>query len=141
MDAGALWETTTAATDVDATAGTAATTSAQNSEEIDDVEAAEAMADEEWTPPTVAAAGKGSLTRREKGATSVPITKGPPARASSRKPAEIRSMISRYRDGLKGSMPAAEPNANTNGVAADDSIASDDITDDVASDDIQEEEA
>lgn len=59
---------------------------------------------QDWTPPVVAAEAPARLTRREKGATDTPTANVPLARASSRKPEEIRSMITRYRDGLKGSI-------------------------------------
>jgi signal transduction histidine kinase len=59
--------------------------------------------EETWVPPTVSESADSKLTRREKGASAVPSSKGPRVKASSRKPEEIRSMITRYRDGLKGS--------------------------------------
>ena len=69
-----------------------------------------AAGDDTWTPPIVepAAGTEGpGLTRRQRGASSIPSDNGPRARASTRKPEEIRSMINRYRGGLKGA--AAEP--------------------------------
>ena len=65
-----------------------------------------------WSPPPVASNPNASLARRQKGAPKIPTSNEPRVRASSRKPEEIRSMIARYRDGLKGSLPVdAEPNA------------------------------
>ena len=59
-----------------------------------------------WTPPTVSTGADGSLQRRDKGATDIPVATGPRAKASTRRPEEIRSMITRYRDALKGKPPA-----------------------------------
>ncbi len=61
-----------------------------------------------WVPPTAGEAG-GSLTRRQRGTSAAPTPKGPGARASARKPDEIRSMITRYRDGLKGTSAGPTP--------------------------------
>jgi anti-sigma regulatory factor (Ser/Thr protein kinase) len=69
--------------------------------------------DSTWTPPAVEPTtpnGGGELTKRQRGATSVPTNNGPRARASARKPEEIRSMITRYRDGIRGP-GAASPDA------------------------------
>ncbi|MEZ5407183.1 MAG: ATP-binding protein [Acidimicrobiales bacterium] len=65
--------------------------------------------DAPWVPPTAAGDPGGSLTRRQKGASAAPQPKGPGARASNRKPDEIRSMITRYRDGLKGTGAGPTP--------------------------------
>jgi len=62
-----------------------------------------------WVPPTAAGEAGGALTRRQKGASAAPQPKGAGARASSRKPDEIRSMITRYRDGLKGTGAGPTP--------------------------------
>lgn len=48
------------------------------------------------------------LTRRKRGESKVPIGEGRPVTASSRNPEEIRSMLSRYRDGIKGNKSPAE---------------------------------
>ncbi|MDH3301339.1 MAG: hypothetical protein OES24_12615 [Acidimicrobiia bacterium] len=45
------------------------------------------------------------LTRRKRGQSRVPIGEGRPVAASTRNPEEIRSMLSRYRDGIKGKGP------------------------------------
>lgn len=42
------------------------------------------------------------LTKRQRGASAVPIGQGRPVAATSRDPEEVRSMLSRYREGLKG---------------------------------------
>ncbi len=49
------------------------------------------------------------LTRRKRGQSKVPIGEGRPIAASSRNPEEIRSMLSRYRDGIKGNKSPVEP--------------------------------
>ena len=50
------------------------------------------------------------LTRRRRGESRVPIGEGRPVTASSRKPEEIRSMLSRYREGIKGhASPTDDP--------------------------------
>ncbi len=48
------------------------------------------------------AATSAGLTKRQRGSSSVPIGQGRPVAASSRDPEEVRSMLSRYREGLKG---------------------------------------
>ncbi|MDH5519244.1 MAG: hypothetical protein OEZ14_01805 [Acidimicrobiia bacterium] len=48
------------------------------------------------------------LTRRKRGQSKVPIGEGRPVAASTRNPEEIRSMLSRYRDGIKGNKSPAE---------------------------------
>ncbi len=48
------------------------------------------------------------LTRRKRGQSKVPIGEGRPVAASTRKPEEIRSMLSRYRDGIKGNKSPAD---------------------------------
>ncbi len=65
-----------------------------------------------WVPPSIAGEAGGSLSRRQKGTSAAPVTKGPGARASSRKPDEIRSMITRYRDGLKGTGAGPTPSGS-----------------------------
>jgi hypothetical protein len=57
-----------------------------------------------WEPPEpeVAAPSGSGLARREKGAAEIPTSAGRRTRASTRKPDEARSMITRYRDGLRG---------------------------------------
>ena len=70
----------------------------------DEASSSETAASEDaWVPPTVSGSAETNLTRREKGASKLPSSNGPRVKASSRKPEEIRSMITRYRDGLKGS--------------------------------------
>ncbi len=56
--------------------------------------------------PTATSSG---LTRRKRGQSNVPIGEGRPVAASSRNPEEIRSMLSRYRDGIKGNKSPADP--------------------------------
>lgn len=71
-----------------------------------------------WTPPLpapAAGAAELGLVRRPRGAGRIPTTLSRPARASSRPPDEIRSMITRYRDGLKG--PQEEPDQGPEGPA------------------------
>ncbi|MCP4224484.1 MAG: hypothetical protein GY773_14180 [Actinomycetia bacterium] len=68
------------------------------------VEETTSNAEGTWVPPTVTGTTDAALSRREKGASDIPTSNGPRARASTRKPEEIRSMITRYRDGLKGSV-------------------------------------
>ncbi|MEM9654038.1 MAG: hypothetical protein AAGA65_18235, partial [Actinomycetota bacterium] len=46
--------------------------------------------------------GETGLAKRQRGTTEVPVGGGRPVTASSRDPEEIKSMLSRYRDGLKG---------------------------------------
>jgi signal transduction histidine kinase len=58
-----------------------------------------------WTPPPVPADAEHALQRRERGASNIPISTGPRVTASARKPEEIRSMITRYRDGLRKTQP------------------------------------
>lgn len=57
--------------------------------------------------PTPEATTSG-LTRRKRGQSKVPIGEGRPVAASARNPEEIRSMLSRYRDGIKGNKSAVE---------------------------------
>ena len=45
--------------------------------------------------------GGGALRRRERGASKVPIGEGRPVAASNRSPEEVRSLLSRYRNGLR----------------------------------------
>ncbi len=52
--------------------------------------------------PDDSASTSSGLTRRRRGESKVPIGEGRPVAASARKPEEIRSMLSRYRDGIKG---------------------------------------
>jgi hypothetical protein len=47
------------------------------------------------------------LTKRQRGASQVPIGQGRPVAASSRDPEEVRSMLSRYREGLKSKKTSA----------------------------------
>ncbi len=68
--------------------------------------------DAPWVPPAAGGQAGGSLTRRQKGTSATPVAKGPGARASSRKPDEIRSMITRYRDGLKGTGAGPAPSGS-----------------------------
>lgn len=63
-------------------------------------------ADDTWTAPGVTAVGTGGgLNRRQRNTAAAPVVKAPLAKASARKPEEIRSMITDYRKGLKGSKP------------------------------------
>ena len=62
-----------------------------------------------------AAAGDLGLTRRKRNVRVGPAPADPVARASSRKPDEIRSMITKYRDGLK-----ARPNGRGDGARSSD---------------------
>lgn len=80
--------------------------------------------DEEWVAPEAvgrAAAEELGLTRRKRG--TGPRIAGPggsPVRASTRKPEEVRSMISQYRDGLKGRKgPAAGTKGSGDEVTAE----------------------
>ncbi len=80
--------------------------------------------DDSWVAPEVvgrAEAEELGLTRRKRG--SGPRIAGPggsPVRASTRKPEEVRSMISQYRDGLKGRKgPEAGAKGNGDEVAAE----------------------
>jgi signal transduction histidine kinase len=62
-----------------------------------------------WIPPAPAEpAGPANLglVRRTRGANRGPITTGRRSHVSNRHPDEIRSMITRYRDGLKGKVSA-----------------------------------
>jgi hypothetical protein len=60
-------------------------------------------------PPSNDSTSSG-LTRRKRGQSKVPIGEGRPVAPSGRNPEEIRSMLSRYRDGIKGNKsPATDP--------------------------------
>ena len=52
--------------------------------------------------------GDAGLKRRKRGASQVPVGQGRPVAAPSRDPKEIKSMLSRYRDGLKGGKQAKQ---------------------------------
>jgi signal transduction histidine kinase len=54
------------------------------------------------TPPGPYDGPDRGLQRRERGASNVPIGQGRPVAASKRSPEEVRAMLSRYRQGLKG---------------------------------------
>ena len=55
------------------------------------------------------------LTKRQRGASAVPIGQGRPVAASSRDPEEVRSMLSRYREGLKGKKVDPSDSSGGNG--------------------------
>lgn len=79
-----------------------------------------ARSGEDWTPPEVAgraAAEELGLKRRKRPASTGNTGAGSarPARASSRKPEEVRSMISQYRDGLKGGKKPAQTEKASDG--------------------------
>lgn len=59
------------------------------------------------------------LAKRQRGASEVPVGSSRPVAASNRDPEEIKSMLSRYRDGLKGAKKKQDE-------PADDSTVSDD---------------
>ena len=61
------------------------------------------------------AATSAGLTKRQRGASSVPIGQGRPVAASSRDPEEVRSMLSRYREGLKGKKVDPSDSSGGNG--------------------------
>ena len=52
------------------------------------------------------------LKKRERGASKVPIGEGRPVAAPNRNPDEVRSMLSRYREGLKGGKQDAREDAD-----------------------------
>ncbi len=64
------------------------------------------------------------LAKRQRGASQVPIGQGRPVTASTRDPDEVRSMLSRYREGLKGNKSGGDVVIG-NGDPAEDSGSSD----------------
>ncbi|MGI9598600.1 MAG: hypothetical protein ACR2QK_20715, partial [Acidimicrobiales bacterium] len=53
------------------------------------------------------------LVKRQRGASHIPIGEGRPVSAAKRDPEEVRSRLSRYREGLKGSKPGEGPGRQT----------------------------
>ena len=58
-------------------------------------------------------AGPGGLQKRQRGASGIPIGEGRPVAAPSRSPEEVRSMLSRYRDGLQGGRRSGAADGST----------------------------
>jgi len=59
------------------------------------------------------------LQKRQRGASKVPIGEGRPVAASTRNPDEVRSMLSRYREGLMGGKQDAREDAGGDAASAD----------------------
>lgn len=60
------------------------------------------------------------LAKRQRGASQVPVGQSRPVAASSRDPEEIKSMLSRYRDGLKGGKKQAKNESADSNSGSDD---------------------
>ncbi len=67
--------------------------------------------DATWSPPEVSVGEQegSKLVQRTRGATQTPIAETRAVAPSSRKPEEVRSMLSKYRDGLKDGRKNAAP--------------------------------
>ncbi len=61
-------------------------------------------------PPQTTSSG---LVKRDRTSSQAPVSEGRPVAASVRSPEEIRSMLARYRDGLKGRPGGAPPPSKT----------------------------